>query len=206
MRNFTILLLVIALVLPLSSCTITTEKDSSLTKEGIAPYKMTESDEKLLQALNLTNDVSIIEFTAPKEAITVEVNIYILEAGDEWENMGGGMISLGTDASPTARLEGSLALLLRGDYGIDMNINTKGIATYQIKPLDIDFPIMASSKGFLREFQKIELDQEIPIAILVYSSKTSMTPYTLESYFTPSDFEGIDLVQAITVTFSKETT
>jgi len=61
---------------------------------------------------------------------------------------------------------------------------------------------MASYKAYLPESQEIELNMEIPVAILVYDSGTTMRSYAPEQYFTPEDFEGMDLVQAVTLRFS----
>jgi hypothetical protein len=63
---------------------------------------------------------------------------------------------------------------------------------------------MMSMKGFLQEFQRIEMDKEIPVAFMVYDSGTIMRSYSLQDYFEPSKFEGMDLVQVVTLTFRGE--
>jgi len=59
-------------------------------------------------------------------------------------------------------------------------------------------------KKILQEFQRIEMDNEIPIAFMVYDSGTIMRSYSLQDYFKPSIFEGMDLVQVVTLTFRSE--
>jgi len=54
------------------------------------------------------------------------------------------------------------------------------------------------------QFQGIEMDKEIPVAIMVYDSGTIMRSYSLQDYFEPSKFEGMDLVQVVTLTFRGE--
>ena len=68
----------------------------------------------------------------------------------------------------------------------------------------LDAETMASTKGFLQEFQKIEINKEIPVALMVYDSGTSMRSYSLKDYFDPSKFDGMDLVQVVTLTFADE--
>ena len=59
-----------------------------------------------------------------------------------------------------------------------------------------------STGGFFKDFKEIKLNKEIPVAIMVYDSDNSMENYSLESYFSPDVFKDMDLVQAITLTFS----
>ena len=66
----------------------------------------------------------------------------------------------------------------------------------------LDGEEMASVKGFLQEFQPIAMNTEIPVALMVYDSGTSMKSYTLQDYFEPSKFDGMDLVQVVTLEFS----
>lgn len=63
---------------------------------------------------------------------------------------------------------------------------------------------MVSTKEFLQEFQKIEMDKEIPVALMVYDSGTIISSYLLQDYFEVSKFEGMDLVQVVTLTFTGE--
>ena len=61
---------------------------------------------------------------------------------------------------------------------------------------------LGSTKGYLAEFRPIELNEEIPLAIMVYDSGTSMRSYTPQDYYDTSAFEDMDLAQAVTVRFS----
>src|SRR5690606_31936681 len=91
---------------------------------------------------------------------------------------------------------------LKENYAIDFNINASGRASYKTDEIVLDTETMASTKGFLQKFQKIELNKEMPVAIMVYDSGTSMRSYSLQDYFDPSKFEGMDLVQVVTLTFT----
>lgn len=130
--------------------------------------------------------------------------VYVLGDKGTWNAMGGVQVSLGQDANPDARLEGTFAMLLKDDYAIDININTMSRASYKTDTLDVHYEIMVSSKGFLTDFQEIEINKEIPVAIMIYDSGTSMRSYVMEDFFSPSEFEKMDLVQAVTLTFTDD--
>lgn len=46
------------------------------------------------------------------------------------------------------------------------------------------------------------MNKEIPVALMVYDSGTSMSGYSLQDYFDPSVFDGMDFVQVVTLTFT----
>jgi hypothetical protein len=48
----------------------------------------------------------------------------------------------------------------------------------------------------------IEINKEIPIAIMIYDTGVMMRAYSLEDFFSPSRFEKMNLVQAVTLTFT----
>lgn len=202
MRKFFTLFSVIILTFVLSACSNNSENEKILSKEGVAPYELSESDTYLLESLGLSMDANIISFKAPKTAKSLEVNVYVLNDDNTWNVTSGGLISLGQDADPDERLEGTFTMLLKDNYAIDFNINTKARASFNAPAMDVDFENMASLRGFLTDFQKIEINKEIPVALMIYDSGTSMRSHEVEDFFTPSIFEDLDLIQAITLTFT----
>lgn len=204
MRKFFIIFLVIGLTIALSACSNNTGIPKLLSKEGVAPYDLSESDTYLLESLGIEKDTNILSFKAPKTAKSLKVNVYVLNEDDTWNVIGDGQVSFGQDANSDDRLEGTFTMMLKDNYAIDFNINTKGMASYQTNTLDVDSEILASSKGFLTDFQKIEINKEIPVAIMVYDNGSSMRSYAMEDFFSPSSFEDMDLVQAVTLTFTDE--
>lgn len=203
-RRFFTVLLVIVMTIVISACSNNTDTPKLLSKEGVAPYELSESDTYLLQSLGLEKDTNIISFKAPKAAKNLQVNVYVLNDDDTWDVIGSGGVSLGQDANPDYRLEGTFAMMLKDDHAIDFNINTMGRASYQTEKLDVDYEIVSSSKGFLTDFQEIEMNKEIPVAIMIYDSGTSMRSYAMADFFSPSKFDEMDLVQAVTLTFTDE--
>lgn len=204
MRKFFTLFSVIILTLVLSACSNNTDTPNILRKEGVAPYELSESDIYLLESLGLKKDANIISFKAPKTAKSLKVNVYSLNDDDTWNITGGGQVSLGQDANPDDRLEGTFTMTLKDNYAINFNINTMGIASYQTEAMDVDLESRVSSVGFMTDFQSIEINKEIPVALMIYDSGSSMRSYAMEDFFSPSKFEEMDLVQAVTLTFTDE--
>lgn len=199
-----LLILIFNIAMVLVACSNKTDVPKLLTKEGIAPYNLSESEKYILQAFEMEGSSQIISFHAPKEATTLNVNVYRLEDNKSWNNIGGGAVSIGTDRKPIEQLTGTFTMQLKENYAIDFNINSGGRASYKTNEIILDSEIMTSIKGFLQEFQKIEINKEIPVALMVYDSGTSMRSYFLHDYFDPSKFDGMDLVQVVTLTFTDE--
>jgi len=193
------------LIITLVGCSNKTDSPKILNKEGIAPYELSESENYILQSFGMDGNSKIISFNAPKEAITLNVNVYRLENNRNWYNIGGGGVSIGIDREPTEKLTGTFTMQLKENYVIDFNINSSGRASYKTDEILLDSKVVTSVKGFLEEFQEIEINKEIPIALMVYArSGTSMRYCSLQDYFEPSKFDGMDLVQVVTLTFSDQ--
>ncbi len=186
----------------LVACSDKSDSLKLLTKEGIMPYELSESEKYILQSFGMEGNSQIISFHAPEDAITLNVNVYRLEGGKNWNSSSGGAISIGTDREPMEQLTGTFTMQLKENYSIDFNINTSGRASYKTDEIILDTEIMTSTRSFLEEFQKIEINKEIPVALMVYDSGSSMRNYSLQDYFTPSEFDGMDLVQVVTLTFT----
>lgn len=202
MKKFISAVLLIVMIVTLSACSSKTDSPNLLSKEGIAPYELSESEKYILQSFGMDGTSQIIAFHAPKEAISSNVNVYRLSDDEAWSNICEGGISIGTDRVPIDQLIGTFTMQLRENYAIDFIINTGGRASYKTDEIVLNSETMASSKGFLQEFQDITINTEIPVALMVYDSGTSMRSYSLQDYFEPSKFAGMDLVQVVTLEFS----
>lgn len=190
------------MALNLTACSGSGDISKTLTKEGIAPYDLSESGQYILESFGMADTSQIISFHAPEEAVSLKVNVYRLGVGHTWEMIGGGSISLDAGRESAEPLTGAFTMRLREDYGIDFNINAAGRISFKTDAIMLDQEITGSTKGFLQEFRNIELNTEIPVAVMVYDSGLSMQNYSLQDYFEPSKFEGMDLVQAVTLEFS----
>lgn len=193
--------LLLVMTVTLGACASKADSPKLLDQEGIAPYEYSEREKYVLQSFGMEDTSQIITFHAPKEAIGLNVNVYRLEDDETWGSIGGGGISIGEDQVPMDQLTGTFTMQLRENYAIDFMINTSGRASYTTDEIFLDDEVMASTKGFLVEFQDIELNTEIPVACMVYDSGTRMNSYSLQDYFEPSKFAGMDLVQIVTLEF-----
>ena len=202
MKKIITTLLMVVMMLSLASCSEKSNSIRTLDKEGIAPYALSEEGEYILQSFGMNDTSQIISFKAPKEAITVNVKVYRLEDSKKWSPIGGSAISIGEDREPVEQLEGTFAMQLQENYVIDFHINCAGRMSSQSEEIVFDSESMASTKAFLQEFQEIKLNTEIPVALMVYDSGTSMRSHSLQDYFEPTEFEGMDLVKVVTLEFS----
>lgn len=199
--SISVLLFFVFMVM-LTACSSTTDSPKVLTKEGISPYELSENEKYILQCFDIDDTSQIISFNAPQEAIALNVNAYRLEGGEKWNNIGGGGISLGTDRKPVDKLTGTFTMQLKDHYTINFVVNTAGKVSYQTDDILLDSEVNASVIGFLQEFQEITMNTEIPVALMVYDGGTSMRSYSLQDYFEPSKFDGMDLVQVVTLEFA----
>lgn len=194
--------LLFIMIVTLTACAGKDDSLKPLTKEGIAPYELSESENYILQSFGMEGTSQVISFHAPKEAISLNVNVYRLEADEGWGNIGGGAISIGADRKPTDQLTGTFTMQLKENHAIDFNINASGRASYKTDEILLESETLGAVKVFLQEFQTVATNTETPVALMVYDSGTSMRSYSLQDYFEPSKFEGMDLVQVVTLEFS----
>ncbi|MDC7286328.1 hypothetical protein NXH76_00800 [Blautia schinkii] len=200
-KNLSLIVLLTAAT-ALTACSGIGGSSKELTKEGIAPYELSDSEKNLFISFGMLDTSQIISFKAPKEAITLNANVYQLDKNGTWEMTGHGAMSIGKEREPVDQLSGLFTMQLRDHFAIDFNFNCAGLASYKTDEIEYDIENFASTKGFLQEFQKIELNTEMPVAIMVYDSGTSMQSYTPQDYFEPSKFKDMDLVQAVTLEFT----
>lgn len=201
-KRFYLIITVLIISVALVACSSNGKPTNASVKEGIQPYNLSENERYLLQSFGMEGNSQIISFNAPKEAISLEVKVYRLGDDKKWDVTGGGGISVGKEREPVNQLSGTFTMQLKENHVIDFNINSSGRASFKTDEVILDTETMASTKGFLREYQEIEIDKEIPVALMVYDSGTSMRSYSLQDYFEPSKFDGMDLVQVVTLTFT----
>lgn len=196
------LLLFLYASLLLSGCSAGEKTFKPLSKEGIAPYALSEDQRFLLESFGMASSSRLIAFLAPQEAITIEINVYRLTDSGTWERTGNGAMSVGAEREPSPQLSGTIAMELSKNYSMDFHINCSGQGSFSTPEIILDKAPLGYTRSYLETFQTIELNQEIPIAVMVYDSGTNMRSYVPQDYYDPSVFKGMDLVQAVTVVFS----
>ena len=203
MKKIISALIAFAMIAALSACSGKADVPKLLDKEGIAPYELGQSERYVLEMFGMDKSSHMLSFNAPKEALSLKITVYHLE-GELWTELGGGAISLGEDREASRSLQGTLAMELRENHVVDVTVDTMGRSSFTSMDIQPAGEENAQAVGFFQDFKEIELNKEIPLALMVYDDGTSMRELSLDYYFEPSMFEGLDLVQAVTVTFSDE--
>ena len=140
--------------------------------------------------------------SSPEGTLGLTATSYVLKNGN-WVDNGGGSISWDTSDSQELK-EAVVSLVYREDRTFDISIHAQGTSSFRSNPLTYQGEWMSSSQSFLSEEREIQPDEEIPVALFVADSGSSMRSFDVDSYFFPENLQEYDLVQAVTLTFSKE--
>ncbi len=195
-------ILLLSSILTLTACSDTEVSSNILDKEGIAPYELSEKDQNLLASFGITDNAQIISFRAPAEAATLQVSVYQSNNGSSWEKIGGGAVSIGTSGKSPDQLSGTFTMRQHRDHSMEFHLDCSGHFSFETEPITFGSESVGSTMGFLESFENIELNAEIPVAVMLCGSGTRMPGCTPQDYFDPSKFEGIDFAQAVTLEFS----
>ena len=204
MKKLFAVIAVLSLAFSLVSCKDVSESKFAMKEEGIAPYQLSEEGKYILESFNMQRNSKLISFNAPKEAITMNINLYRLKDGKWEKSSDGGGISIGSEREPVDRIQGTLALTVnQDDHSIDYVINCGGTFSSYFSAAQTETETSVSAFCFLEELKTIELNKEIPVLISVYDSGSSMPAFSVDRFDDPSRLEDKDLVQALTVTFTE---
>ena len=173
-------------------------------KEGIAPYEYTERETSILRAFGLESTSQLLTFRAPKEAQALYVRAYRLNDALQWDEIGNGAMGLSAEEQAAEPSTGTFAMQLLNNYALSFHFTTFGRGAFQTDEILLESDEAASAKTFLREFQPITLNEEMPVALLVYDSGTALYSNSLQDFFEPEKLRDMDLVQAVTLEFSEE--
>lgn len=210
--NKKIILLLILTILALStSCTQVTELETTNNKLGIKPYTLSQENIELLKVINLEGTSNILSFKAPKSVKYIKAKIFILEENGRWKEIDELSKKIEKEHINNDNLEGTFSMII-SDFGtkeitikIGSSISSiiKNEGDYLIDSIisEGDFVL---SNIFLKDFQRIELNKEIPVAIMVKNAGANIKPYNIKSFFDTTNFEEMDYVQAVTLTFLDE--
>jgi hypothetical protein len=186
-----------------TACNDSNRIGDSLDKDGLVDYDLKENEKELLQSLGLDKKSKLIKFQGPQEAITLNVKIYSLDPSHTWQPIGGSGMSIGKEREPSDILRGNFSMVLKDNYEINCYINSDGQANFQTDEIFLEKEILASQVLFLNEFTAIELEKEIPVALMVYNSESYLPTLSLDYYFEPEKLKDFELVQVVTLSFSK---
>ena len=186
----------LALALTLTGCGA-----QAAAEPHVAPYEMNESQEEMLSLLGLKDNARLFTYYCPEGALAITASSYVLENG-AWVSTGQGTIFWEEQEEENA--QGVFSLLVREDRSFVLSLHGMGTSTFQSDPVTPPEEPLQYAQGWLGEEREIQLGEEIPVAFFVADSGTSMPSFTVEDYFTPESFQGMDTVQAVTLTFSQQ--
>lgn len=200
MKKIIVSLVVLLALLGFSACSATEQSEAA----AVTPYEFTSQEEKVLQMFGIDSSAALVNFNAPSASSSLQVNVYYLTDGS-WQCYGGGTISLDLESGQVNQLQGMVSVLRQDEYALAIRVNSDGVTSaYRTEPLNPNINGITSAFAIMDSAKDIVLDQEIPVALYVYDDSYSMSGYTVDDYFTPEVFADMDLVQAVTLTFSAE--
>lgn len=180
----------------------TTDKDTAsqgakyLEKEGIAPYDLSEGEEYILNVMNIKKDALLVSYNATENTKMLMVRVYNLNDG-QWDEIGNLAFVIADDNK-----HGTISIMEKDNYVLELSTIS---ASAKSEKIDDENQYVQSQKAVINDFQNIELNKEIPVAIYINDSDTAGVPIELSEFSDPSNFEGIDLVRAVTFEFMDET-
>lgn len=195
--------LIIGLLTILTACNAS-NTSNKLEEATLKSYPFTAQEQHLLSSLGLIHQAEMISFYAPHEAITLKINIYQLNHNGEWESIDNTGISIGEEREPSDYLAGTLAIIFDQNQIQQFTIHTDSSGITYKAPQLITQSYDLSARALLTADKKIRLNEEIPVALWVATSTGSLPSFSVESFETPSRFQTLDVVQALTLTFTEE--
>jgi len=180
----------------------TTDKDTAaqgakyLEKEGIAPYDLSEGEEYILNVMNIKKDALLVSYNATENSKMLMVRVYNLN-DSQWDEIGNITFVIADDNK-----HGTISIMEKDNYVLELSTIS---ASAKSEKIDDENEYVQSQKTVINDFQNIELNKEIPVAIYINDSDTAGVPIELSEFSDPSNFEGIDLVRAVTFEFMDET-
>ena len=204
MKNTVVRLLAALMMVCLTACSSTPRPTQESRQGSLVPYELTERESALLEVLGVKDRAQIIEFHAPEGVKSVAVQVHRLRQDGAWNTETA--FAFGFETSETNTIsDGFFAMILGENNSIEFHVShNSSHMSSKTDEIILEAEAIASTTSFLGNAVDLVLDQEIPVAFLVYDSDGHMPGASVEDYFEPSAFHGMDLVQAVTLTFSSE--
>lgn len=217
-KRFLLIFLILSLIMAVGceneDLTGTTNQDTDNIEEiedetGVTPYTLSDENKDLLKILNLERKANILSFKAPRSVKNIKANIYILDETGIWKEID--RLSKKVEDRHFYNndiLKGTFSMIIDGAHTKEMVIklgsSKSGIMMDERDSL-IDREAFeeayVGSSRFLEDFKNIELNKEIPVAIMIENKGEEIILYNINSFFDTATFEEVDYVQAVTLIF-----
>lgn len=146
--------------------------------------------------MNIKKDALLVSYNATENSKMLMVRVYNLNDG-QWDEIGNITFVIADDNK-----HGTISIMEKDNYVLELSTIS---ASAKSEKIDDENEYVQSQKTVINDFQNIELNKEIPVAIYINDSDTAGVPIELNEFSDPSNFEGIDLVRAVTFEFMDET-
>lgn len=168
----------------------------------IQSAEFTEEQTELLALLGVNTTSKLYDYTIDDTIKTVKFDFYTLDSNLKWKEDGGFSTQVDSD-SPTGKI-----ILSNPDINGNIRIawkNEKGVSTWNSASKVYKHTDGLSSSISWGETTEIIPEQEIPLAIQIFTDKDSFSGYDASSFYDTDKLKDHNVVTAVTVTFSKHT-
>lgn len=199
MRKIMFRMTAAALMLLLTACAGTPKKPNMYIEKA----QLTKQEEDIAKLLGADNGELICDFKLDDTVKCIQVNTYELSNG-EWEfTSGGGGYQFSDDKG---RLALSFKNIADGIRVALQSENSHSSSEHMTDPA-AQMEGMSRATSMLNDTKEITYEQEIPLAIQIITTNSSIRSYDVDYYFKPEEYEkqGYEHVYAITVRFSQKT-
>lgn len=192
MKKSISLFLIITVLITLVAC------DKSHKKMTISATTLSENEESIIKLLSVPNDSKIFDYTLDDTVKFMTITCHTLNEELKWEDHG----AISGDIETSS---GRIGITIDDGLQISIASGTNGISSYKLELTELLNQPTNYATSWLSE-SYIELGKDIPLFVKVYTDSNSIMSYDTTSYFNPEQFKGNDLVIAVSVCFSTETT
>ena len=170
---------------------------------SVEPYALSEEGQFLLHAFQMDGSASILSVQVPEGARSLSITFYQRkEDGTRQVLQSSGQNDAGGEAASFPDT-GTITLEKQEDGGVDCHLLLGSLVSFSIDgPAAGLNGMTAKAAAFLEGPQEAALETEVPLAVFVYDDGTQLPAFGTESFFDPSIFDGMALVQAVTLKFS----
>lgn len=198
MKKWMIGMIAAALMASLSACGGTEKKPDMYIEKA----RLSTQEENIVKLLGGDTLVPIYDFKVDQTLKSIQINTYELEHG-EWKRISGG------GGHAFADKEGRLALGFE-NLSEDLRVaiqgeNSSGSVKHSTEEKE-KFE-GSRSESILNDRKEIVYEQEIPLAVQIFTTQNSISSYQVDCFFEPEKYEdqGYEHVYALTVRFSQKT-
>lgn len=176
---------------------------SSSPQMYIESAQLTEQEQNIADLLGANQFSQLYDFSLDDTVASLQINTYELIDG-QWQ-----ICLVGGSGQTFQDAKGRIALSFdKIPYGLRVGLQSQnhgGSSTYLSQNRQ-DMIGMSSTISWMTGRKEVVYEQEIPLAIQIFTSKSSIRSCTLDSFFHPEEYAqyGYEHVYALTVAFSQK--